>query len=193
MISEFIRSLEIDYSLSDGHTNTGIIELDDSYFYKELDSITANHLDSLLRNYKFIMDCNNLNIDKDYIYNDVHGDNIYKLHFVTVPLKVIFSIKNDFIVLGYLMEIVAGHTIKKIKERCPEYWVLNKEFIKTALHSLVEVLTEKRFLIVDFNDDNVMWNRKTNTLTYIDIYNNSFLRPDEVHMNDTVNYAIDEL
>lgn len=38
-----------------------------------------------------------------------------------------------------------------------------------------------------------MWNRKTNTLTYIDIDNRSFLRPDEVHMNDTVNYAIDEL
>ena len=46
---------------------------------------------------------------------------------------------------------------------------------------------------MDFNDDNVIWNMETNTLTYIDIDISSFLRPDEVHMNDTVNYAINEL
>ena len=188
----FIRSLEIDYSSSDGHKNTGIIKLDHCYFYKELDFLTVKTVstDRLLSNYKFIMDCNNFNIDKDYVYN---GDYIYKLHFVTVPLKVIFSIKNNFIVIGYLMEIVSGYTISKIKESFSEYWKLNKELIKTALHSLVEVLTEKRFLIIDFNDDNVMWDMKTNTLTYIDINTSSFLRSDEVHMNYTVDYAINEL
>ena len=184
----FIRSLKIDYSLSDGHKNTGIIKLDRSYFYKELyfASVETFSYESLFKYYKFIMDCNKLNIDKDY-------DGIYKLHFVTVPLKVIFSIKNDYIVMGYLMEVVEGHTIRKIKTQFLEYWKLNKELIKTALHSLVEVLTENQFLIVDFNDDNVMWNMQTNTLTYIDISVRSFTRPDEVYNNYSVDGAIDKL
>lgn len=85
------------------------------------------------------------------------------------------------------------HTIREIKERFSEYWELNNKLIKTALNSLVKVLTEKKFLIIDFNDDNVMWDKETNTLTYIDINPSSFLRPDEVYMNFTVYDAIKNL
>jgi len=181
----FIKSLTIDYSKSDEHTNVGIIILDGNpYFYKKLNTESINTLDptSLLRNYKFIKACNKFNIDNEYTYED----NKYKLHFVSVPLKVIFSIDKDFINIGYLMEIVEGDTIRKIKKEDNTYWKLNETLIKTALHKLVDVLTKKKFLIVDLNDDNVMWNKETETLTYIDIDVQSFLRPDEVHYNNSL-------
>jgi hypothetical protein len=188
----FIKSLTIDYSKSNGHTNVGIIELDDHrYFYKILNTQSINTLDptSLLRNYEFIKACKNFNIDNEYTYED----NKYKLHFVSVPLKVIFSIDKDFINIGYLMEIVEGDTIRKIKKEYNIYWKLNETLIKTALHKLVDVLTEKKFLIVDLNDDNVMWNKETKTLTYIDIDVQSFLRPDKVHYNNSLHAYIDRV
>jgi hypothetical protein len=174
----FIKSLTIDYSKSDGHTNIGIIKLNDNhYFYKQLNFILVKLIDSsdLLRNYKFINDCNNFNIDNEYTYDG----NKYKLHFVKVFLKVIFSFDfiKDVITIGYLMEIVEGDTISKIKNEGLEYWESNKNLIKTALRKLVYVLTEKNFYILDLHNDNVMWNKKTNTLTYIDINVNSFIQP----------------
>jgi len=183
----FIKDLKIDYSKSDGHKNTGIIILDKPYFYKELDFFTLKTMDifKIFKHYKFILDCNNMNIDTDY------GN--YKLHFVTVPLKIIFSIRNDQFIIGYLMEVVEGYTVRQIKRKFIEYWTKNSEIIKTALHTLVEKLTEKQFLIVDFNDDNVMWNIETNTLTYIDISQRSFIRQDEVHENASVHRAIEVL
>jgi hypothetical protein len=46
---------------------------------------------------------------------------------------------------------------------------------------------------VDFNDDNVIWNIETNTLTYIDISDISFLRPDEINMNCSIHNANEAL
>lgn len=185
----FIKSLIIDYSKSNEHKNTGIINLDGNpYFYKKLNTLSNSTVgaNSILKNYTFIKDCNNLDIDNKYTYED----NKYNLHFVRVPLKVILSINKDQIDIGYLMEIVKGDTIREIKRKDSEYWKSNEQLIKTALHSLVDVLTEKKFLIVDFNDDNVMWDKESNTLTYIDINDNSFLRPYELQMNASVHDAI---
>jgi hypothetical protein len=185
----FIKSLTIDYSKSNEHKNTGIIILDGNpYFYKKLNTLSDSTVDanSILKNYTFIKNCYNFDIDNEYTYKD----NRYNLHFVKVPLKVILSINKDQIDIGYLMEIVKGNTIREIKRKDSQYWESNEQLIKTALHTLVDVLTTKQFLIVDFNDDNVMWDKESNTLTYIDISDNSFLRPDELQMNDSVHYAI---
>ena len=186
----FVKSLIIDYSKSIGYENTGIINLDGNpYFYKKLNTLSDSPVgaNSILKIYKFIKDCNNLNIDKEYIYND----NKYNLHFVRVPLKVILSINKDQIDIGYLMEIVKGDTIREIKRKDSKYWKSNEQLIKTALHSLVVVLTTKKFFILDLNDDNVIWDKESNTLTYIDINVNSFLRPDKLQMNASVHDFID--
>jgi hypothetical protein len=183
----YINDLKIDYSKSDGHKNTGILILDKPYFYKELYSfrLETMFIGEILRNYKFILDCNNMNIDADY------GN--YKLHFVTIPLKIIVSLKGDNFIIGYLMEVVEGYTLRQIRKKYAEYWAKNYEIIKRALHSLVEILTKKHFLIVDFNDDNVMWNMESNTLIYIDISQVSFIRKDEVHNNVSVHEDIESL
>lgn len=186
----FVKSLIIDYSKSIGHENTGIINLDGNpYFYKKLNTLSYSPVgaNSILKIYTFIKDCKNLDIDNEYTYKD----NRYNLHFVRVPLKVILSINKDQIDIGYLMEIVKGDTIREIKRKDSKYWKSNEQLIKTALHSLVDVLTTKKFFILDFNDDNVMWDKESNTLTYIDINDNSFLRPYELQMNASVHDFID--
>lgn len=186
----FIKSLTIDYSKSNEHKNTGIINLDGtSYFYKNLNTLSDRtvYANDILKIYTFIEDCKNFNIDSEY----ADEDGRYNLHFVIVPLKVILSINKDEIDIGYLMEIVKGNTIREIKKKDSKYWKSNEQLIKTALHSLVDVLTTKKFFISDFNDDNVIWDKESNTLTYIDINVNSFLRPDELQMNASVHDFID--
>jgi hypothetical protein len=157
----FIKNLQI---------VNGIISLDEnSYFYKILDSLSINAINAnkLLKYYKFIMACYNFNIDKEYTYEGTK----YKLYFVKVPLKVIFSIRDEnFIDYGYLMEFVEGDTIKKIKEDL-EYWKLNQNLFMAAIFQLVrELETKEQFKPMYFNAiEHVIWDKNKNTLIYIDI------------------------
>jgi hypothetical protein len=165
----FIKNLELDNSKSNGHPNTGLLTIfDEKFFYKDLMifEIDVLSIEKIFELYMFVLDCNNMNIDENFVN--------YNIRFVNVPLKIIFSSKNDFIYVGYLMENVDGYTLRDIKKHFNNYWETNKENIKNALHTLVDKLTNKQFLIVDFNDDNVIWNMNTNTLTYIDISQQSF-------------------
>jgi tRNA A-37 threonylcarbamoyl transferase component Bud32 len=91
------------------------------------------------------------------------------------------------------MEVVKGHTVRQIINKFPEYWMANKKTIKTALHKLIDALTEKNFFIIDLNDDNIMWNVETNILTYIDIGRASFDYKDDVDKNLDLHYSFVEM
>ena len=184
----FIKTLNLDYSKSNGHSNVGIINLEETYyFYKELENLSFS-IDDILKYYKFIENCNKIKIDTIYIYNDIY----YNIHFVTIPCYIIFSISQikdkTSICLGYLMEIIDGLTINQIKNNHSVYYKTNKVLIEHDFYNMVAKLTEQQFLLNDLHGDNLMWDMKTNTLSLIDISINSFNRESELGNNKHINF-----
>ena len=124
-------------------------------------------------------------------YSDATIKNaICHLHFVRVFPIIIISLNNsDQLEMGYLMEIVPGITIRNLKSQDREYFIINKNMIQNALEVLIKELTKINFLVVDLNDDNIMWDKTTNTLTYIDIDTSSFTRQSEVNLNELIDIS----
>jgi hypothetical protein len=177
----FIRNIKLDYSISNGHSNVGIINLEgNNYFYKKLGGDIKNKFLSIrqiLGYYNFIEKTNKINIDDDEYLTDKK----YKIHLVKIQHTIILSIckLNDIIdepriCFGYLMEIVDGLTITQIFRNHRDYYDKNYDLIESAYNDMRDRLTDQKFVLHDMHGDNLIWNMETNTLTLIDIDISSF-------------------
>lgn len=82
------------------------------------------------------------------------------------------------------MEYVDGKTVREFKKDNEEIY---QKIILSAINDLIDKLSSKNFLIIDFALDNIMWNNETKTLTYIDINPRSFNRKDfDIDINKKV-------
>jgi hypothetical protein len=179
----FINNLvlnQVDRTNRSYRENMGKVILDHKeYMYKQFNSdaieITLG-LERILNCYEFIDNCNKIyfNISNSI---KINGQNItVNIKFVEIPKIILFSLNNNRINYGYLMEIVNGTTIRDIILNDRTYWNENEDIIKKTIHLLIDKLSSINYLIDDMQYDNIMWNKQTNTLTYIDISYNSFNR-----------------
>ena len=189
----FINNLvlnQVDRTNKSYRENMGKIILDHKeYMYKQFDSDTIEitlGLDRILSCYEFINNCNKIyfNISNSI---EINGQNItVNIKFVEIPKIILFSLNNNLINYGYLMEIVDGNTIRDIILNDRIYWNKNEDIIKNAIYLLIDNLTSRNFLINDFAYDNIMWDKNTNTLIYIDIMYTSFNRKEAINENNNV-------
>ena len=186
----FINTLilnQVDKTNKSYRENMGKINLyNKEYMYKQYDNDTIDTtfgVDRILDCYEFIDNSNKIYFNiSDTIENNGQSITI-NIKFVEIPKIILFSLNNNHINYGYLMEIVDGNTIRDIISNDRTYWNKNEEVIKSAIYLLIDTLTDKTFLINDFAYDNIMWDKKTNTLTYIDITKSSFNRNEASYDN----------
>ena len=106
----------------------------------------------------------------------------------------IVNIHNNIVIIGkdigYSMDLVHGKTLQDFKSDVN--YKEKKEIIKNAIKSLIDRLTQIDFLVYDLHLDNLMWDNDTNTLSLIDITENSFgrKRHEIVSNNETAKYDI---
>jgi hypothetical protein len=153
------------------------------YLYKRENTFRRDaffhNLSEILELYEFIINCNNAYFNENY--------QKYSVEFVKIP-KILIYTKEEF---GYVMNIVAGSTVRDLKKNDNAYWIENENLIKEAMYRLIDKLTEKKVLVVDFAYDNIMWDKRTNKLTYIDIMSNAFNRDDELYLNNDIKMNIE--
>ena len=158
------------------------------YMYKIFSTYFKNtifhNLTDILNLYKFIINCNKSYFLK--IYKNINKNKYYRVEFIKIPKIIIFT-KND---IGYLMNFVEGVTVRDLIKNNNRYWLDNKELIKEAICNLIDNLTLKEILIIDFAYDNVMWDIDSNKLTYIDIQSNAFGRKTELDSNENVKVSV---
>ncbi len=149
-----------------GSFNLNII--DKNFIYKKYN-------DSLLSFpsiYKFIKSCNDAFFYEERIYE---GKKVY-ITIVEIPKIVFFWNINKRIEKedGYAMKKINGETLRDIKKNDIDYWKQNFNMIMYCISELFKILTLKNILIVDFAYDNVMWNRESRTIYYIDLVDQMF-------------------
>lgn len=164
-------------------TNMGKIKIGAiRYIYKLHDTLNITSFDNtgtILKLYDFIRNCNDVYFHEQFEH--------YSVEIVRIP-KIIIYTKTS---IGYVMDFVVGTTVRDLITNHNEYWISNKDLIKKAIYKLIDKLTKKKVLIIDFAYDNIMWNMITHRLTYIDIQINAFNRDAELELNNDVKWNVE--
>ena len=186
IFTHYYPSLELT-KLSESKDNVGIIKLDKKdVVYKRLNTLIDNvvpELDKLNKSYEFVK-----------MYNDKKREfHMYDTKYKEYNIDIV-NIHNNIVIIGkdigYSMDLVHGKTLQDFKSDVN--YKEKKEIIKNAIKSLIDRLTQIDFLVYDLHLDNLMWDDNTNTLTLIDITENSFgrKRHEIVSNNETAKYDI---
>jgi len=167
------------YNYFDYHPNVGYVNFNNKiYIYKNINFIKFNtfelNINSINNYYNFIKSCNLISKSFPEIIKFDDTNNVI-IDFVFIHNIIIFSKYNNDFNVGYLMDKINGKTLRDI-----ELNTINKNKIIFSLVKLGEKLSFLNFLIVDLNDDNIMWNDESNTLTLIDISISSFNKNNEL-------------
>lgn len=145
-----------------------------TYIYKEIKTLSKkieleDYSAQIQKSIEFVESCRK-------IYFKESSDGV-TVEFVKVSPKLIISDKDsETVLIGYLMEEVKGMTVRKFRQINEEEY---ESTILPAIQKLIDELTDREFLIIDFALDNIMWDPETKTLTYIDISERSFEEPDK--------------
>lgn len=180
----FMNNLIVEPLVGDSYRrHMGKIIIDSiPYIYKRNSILSTrpkfHSLDEILNLYEFIINCNNA------YFNENHQR--YSVEFVKIP-KIIIYTKEE---IGYVMNIVVGSTVRDLIKNDGAYWIEHKELIKKAIYMLIDNLTKRKVLVRDFAYDNIMWDKDTNKLTYIDIMPSAFNRHAELDMNESVKQSV---
>lgn len=152
------------------------------YIYKEFTEIKINNdilitgfVINLINLFRFINNMNLFYFNENIEIKDIK----YTISIIRLLNRILIFKQNGYYKVGYLMEDIDGIDVRKYKESNPDEYY---EIIIPAIHSLIDYLTDKKFLIIDFALDNVMWIPSTKTLVLIDINHTSFYRQREAEL-----------
>ena len=144
-----------------------------TYIYKEFDDIYLDFINDVankfIKLFEFIQNMNDL-------YFNIPFEDKFNISIIKILKKILLFKEGKNFKIGYLMENIDGVDVRKYKgSNIEEY----HQVIIPAIHYLIKYLTHKKFLIIDFALDNVMWIPLTKTIVMVDIDKYSFNREEE--------------
>lgn len=149
------NELSLDSTISDGHKNVGVIQLNNEpAVCKFMATISVDFKEScfgiIQRVSAFVLRCRELR---------KNVPNVVEI----LPHIILNRTRSGDIQVGYLMKKESGEQLRKIS------WLSIEEKlnIQAQFESSVESMLESGYALYDFNDDNVLWDQKK--LTFIDV------------------------